>query len=194
VKNYLKVEEESIRDYVFVYGTLKRREKNHYLLKHSEFIGVGAASNFACTNTSAFPYAFKKKGHVLKGEVYLVDANTMMQLDILEGYPDLYNRKRALVSVKGEKPILAWIYFVDPEQVEHEIKEYGYSDYWGRAPIEKPKTSAAGSGTKCYLCSADMYIYTKKEFNTGHFELICLDCNARLTLEDMGGADGRITY
>ena len=53
-------------NYVFVYGTLLNDERNHYLLKDSEYIGSGYIKNYYMFNLSTYPGIQKGNGKVFR--------------------------------------------------------------------------------------------------------------------------------
>lgn len=103
---------------VFVYGTLKRGYDNHVLLEGSEFIGeVNTKNRYPMVNVEEyFPYLIDRAGvgHNVKGELYKIDELTLLQLDILEGYPDFYTREQIKVVHYGIE-ISAIVYFLKEE-------------------------------------------------------------------------------
>ena len=70
-----------------------------------------------------FPYLIDAEGegcHV-EGEVYKIDEEILAMLDILEGYPDLYNRHQ--ITVKSlDIELQAITYFVN-EQIDYQKLE-----------------------------------------------------------------------
>lgn len=114
---------------VFVYGTLKRGQGNHYLLDHkgAQFVSEATTVGSWLMYDGGFPRVARlqrglpkdhflrgRVGHV-KGEVFKVDEPTFMALDRLEGYPRLYDREKVSV-VSGEEPgesyWTAWMYVI----------------------------------------------------------------------------------
>jgi gamma-glutamylaminecyclotransferase len=91
---------------VFVYGTLRRGEVNHYLLETARFCGSHATrACFRMFSLGTYPAVLQGGLDSIQGEVYQVDARTMSRLDWLEGYPHAYNRK--LIPTPWGR---AWIY------------------------------------------------------------------------------------
>lgn len=87
---------------VFVYGTLKRGEPNHYWLTNAE---NGFGRFFSCGKTVTklplvvgtrynIPFLLNKPGvgNQINGEIYEVNELMLKNLDILEDYPTLYDR------------------------------------------------------------------------------------------------------
>lgn len=90
---------------VFVYGSLKRGRGNHRLLQGAQFLGPAQTDEdtFRMYDLGAYPGIVHEHGpnHPVKGEVYLVDDDTLKDLDRLEGYPGFYNRKT--ITVYGQE-------------------------------------------------------------------------------------------
>jgi len=111
---------------VFVYGTLKQGYGNHRLMIESKgkFLGKDKIVGYACINTRSFPYAEKKDGYKIIGEVYELMSNDLSLLDQLEGYPTHYSRSEVTTKFG-----LAWVYHL-PEPDEELAKEYGIVEEW----------------------------------------------------------------
>lgn len=87
---------------VFVYGTLKTNQPNHYWLEDS----ANGTAKLICTGKTAesypliiatrynSPYLLKAPGvgHQVNGEIYQVDDQMLEALDKLENHPHLYER------------------------------------------------------------------------------------------------------
>lgn len=90
---------------VFVYGTLKKGEMNHSLLSDATFLGeCTTVLKYAMVNLGqGYPYVLGRyeKGKQIKGELYLVDADTKEALDILEGCPTHYTDTITSVKMKN---------------------------------------------------------------------------------------------
>jgi len=71
---------------VFVYGTLMTGCSNHAgFLADSIFVGSGTLHGYALYDIGYYPGIKQKKKEIVKGELYLVNSNTLMRLDSLEG-------------------------------------------------------------------------------------------------------------
>jgi gamma-glutamylcyclotransferase (GGCT)/AIG2-like uncharacterized protein YtfP len=109
---------------VFVYGTLRRGHRNHFLLETSDFIGEAATlRHYWMITTGVFPVVldevpadFGFPPLAIAGEVYHVDDATLEQLDRLEDKGRAYDRKVTDVYEGGRK-VEAYIYI-------------GVADYW----------------------------------------------------------------
>ena len=98
---------------VFVYGTLKKGHGNHRLLAGSEFLGEGRTREKYALYSSGIPFAIKEeKVSKIQGELYLVNAATLTDLDRLEGHPGWYCREEISVVLEGKgAEVTAWLYF-----------------------------------------------------------------------------------
>lgn len=108
---------------VFVYGSLMSGLGNHHLLGSARFKGLRnqprhlgrcrTARRWTMIDLGAFPAVLEGPdgpGRVA-GELYAVEADTLADLDRLEGHPDFYRRIR--VTILGET-IPAWMYVLPP--------------------------------------------------------------------------------
>ena len=110
---------------LFVYGTLKRGNSNHYLLTNlSKFIGDGVTKKeYAFYKTySGLPFILKQNPFTnVKGEVYEIDEFVLESLDVLEGNPTLY--KREIIEVKVNNVIeKAWCYILNRNNIKNLYK------------------------------------------------------------------------
>ena len=108
--------------FVFVYGSLKKDFKFHYLLEdQSIFIGKGKTlekfSLFKYKNYD-FPYMKDLPCKRIKGELYEIDSKTLEDLDLLEGYPTFYNRKQIDIICNNIK-YSAYAYFLKEDIIEN---------------------------------------------------------------------------
>ena len=90
---------------VFVYGTLRQGESNHYFLETSELLGMFETKpEYALFDLGAYPGLVE--GHdAIAGEVYRISDDVLQKLDILEDVPTEY-RRETIDTPYGE----AWIY------------------------------------------------------------------------------------
>jgi len=99
---------------VFVYGTLLAGEPNHRLLDAAAFVGVAeTAPVFSLVDLGPFPALVDGGADAVVGEVYEVDRPTLQRLDLLEGHPRFYRRRRITLE-DGSK---VETYVLSPEQV-----------------------------------------------------------------------------
>ncbi|MEW8385896.1 MAG: gamma-glutamylcyclotransferase family protein [Candidatus Thiodiazotropha sp.] len=96
----------SLLSRVFVYGTLRRNEVNHYLLEEARYCGTCLTPpRYKMVNLGAYPGVVRSGGTCVEGEVYQVSAQQLADLDRLEGYPHAYCRE--VIATPWGK---AWIY------------------------------------------------------------------------------------
>jgi gamma-glutamylcyclotransferase (GGCT)/AIG2-like uncharacterized protein YtfP/cation transport regulator ChaC len=86
------------KHFVFVYGTLRKHERNHSLLKHASLIAEQAWTNGELFDTGyGYPMLKPSKNQKVYGELYEVDQDQLKKLDVLEDYQvgrsdNLYDR------------------------------------------------------------------------------------------------------
>lgn len=104
---------------VFVYGTLKTgRGNNRWFLSDSTLRGRARIDGqWRMVDLGGFPAvlqcADEAKRTPICGEVWLVDKDTMRELDRLEGYPEFYKRE-PVVTAFGP----AWMYCMGEDAIE----------------------------------------------------------------------------
>ena len=94
---------------VFCYGSLKRGFHNHHLLNQSKYLGDHVTeAEFTMYDLGSYP-AITENGHsAIHGEVYDDAPNTFNNLDVLEGYPEFYNRIQIMTSFG-----FVWVYVLN---------------------------------------------------------------------------------
>ena len=129
---------------VFVYGTLKQDEPNHYMLQNggpdledfkssknqtfqpAKFIcKAETLQKYPLVIASKFniPYLLDKPGtgHQIQGEIYQIDDLLLKILDDFEGHPNYYLRRKESVmhlSTDAAKAEKCWTYFLPKFKVE----------------------------------------------------------------------------
>jgi gamma-glutamylcyclotransferase (GGCT)/AIG2-like uncharacterized protein YtfP len=103
---------------VFVYGTLRKHERNHFLLKHSECIASQCWIKGILIDTGCgFPAVILDGEGRVYGELYKVSDETLEQLDQLEGYegPGKSNHyERTALKVQTDfSEETAFVYYYD---------------------------------------------------------------------------------
>ena len=122
----------SMPDKVFVYGTLMKGHGNHgYYLSQSEFLGKGEVTGYALYAVSSFPGIVPEGGEKVKGEVYIVDRDTLKRLDSLESEGSLYLRKQVEVLIDGQI-VQAWTYIWNHETKGKDKITYDAQPWKGR--------------------------------------------------------------
>ncbi|MDX1802501.1 MAG: gamma-glutamylcyclotransferase [Alcanivorax sp.] len=97
---------------VFVYGTLKRGERNHHFLKRGCYLADWRTPPcFMLFDLGAYPGLCRPGNTAVWGELYEVNSAIMAQLDRLEEVPRVYRREwlatpwgRAVVYVLQRRP------------------------------------------------------------------------------------------
>ncbi|MFT5218852.1 MAG: gamma-glutamylcyclotransferase (GGCT)/AIG2-like uncharacterized protein YtfP [Planctomycetota bacterium] len=96
---------------VFVYGTLKRGQRNNYLLSRAEFLGEFATLNgYSMFEIDDYPAVCVGGECSIEGEIYVVTAAEFAELDKLELCPDYYQRM-TIETHYGE----AWMYVLSDD-------------------------------------------------------------------------------
>lgn len=103
---------------LFVYGTLKKNQYFHdtYLGgDKSNFLGDGFCSSDYSLYIGAAPHLIREQSEQpVKGELYVVDGDTLNHIDELEGHPVVYKREIIEVSTMDGEKTLAWAYLRHP--------------------------------------------------------------------------------
>lgn len=114
-------------NYVLTYGSLRKGMSNHGFLHTANFIDYVEIPGYTMVSFGAFPALVPGQGpgcQDVVAELYEVDDSTLRSLDMLEGYPDFYQRGEVYAGHYG----YAWIYFIpDPELLDNPIV---YSGDW----------------------------------------------------------------
>ena len=120
------------RQYVFVYGTLLKGERNHSLIGESRLVDTATVSGYSMYDIGSFPAIVPGK-EIITGEIYEIDSDTLENLDLLEGEGELYKRKCAPVQLNSGKAVFAHVYeyLHDIDGLDH-IPEYAqpYTAGW----------------------------------------------------------------
>lgn len=94
---------------VFVYGTLRVGEPYHHLMSPCEYLGqCTTAARFALINLGRYPGITHNGSASIVGDLYLVDAQTLQELDEYEGYPEYYTRES--IELSDGSTAIAYIY------------------------------------------------------------------------------------
>ena len=95
---------------VFVYGTLKRGQRNFHFMRGARYFGRHfTESVYAMYEFEDYPAVCREGIHAIFGEVYGVDLQQFRALDDLEWYPRYYQRIE-IPTPWGD----AWMYVVEP--------------------------------------------------------------------------------
>jgi len=96
---------------VFVYGTLKRGQRNFHFMRGARFLGTHITERvFSMYDFENYPAVCRDGVHTISGEVYGVDDRLFRALDDLEWYPRFYQRIE-IPTAWGN----AWMYIVESD-------------------------------------------------------------------------------
>lgn len=127
---------------VFVYGSLMRGQANHHWLKGATFLGRARLHGGELYDLGAYPMAILRSGSsdVIHGEVFEIDADGLRRLDILEEYPNDYDRRVCPLSDGTQ----AWVY-VGREELVAGCRRVDHGDWASMSVMARalpaPRTS-----------------------------------------------------
>lgn len=101
---------------VFVYGTLKRGCRNHYVLHSARFLGEARTEPlYLLVDCGSYPglvnASVAREGQAIQGELYRVDAQLLDALDIFEDAPREFIR----APIELQDGAMAHAYFYQGE-------------------------------------------------------------------------------
>ena len=104
---------------LFVYGTLKRGQRNHGLMREARFLGEAITfPDYTLLDLGSFPGIIAGGTTAVHGELYEVGPDLLARLDRHEGVPRLYVRE----AVHMDETDKAESYFlVDPGRIAQGI-------------------------------------------------------------------------
>ena len=118
---------EELRDILIaVYGTLKKGCGNNLLL--ADAVYVDDAKTYSAyplvIHGSGLPFLVDKpgSGHKVTVELYLVNESELKRIDLLEGHPNWYERKKRRVTTTNGEVLLPYIYFAPAEYYSDETQ------------------------------------------------------------------------
>lgn len=117
---------------VFVYGTLRRGDGNHWVLNNNgkePAIFLGEAITAGRMVEAGYPIILPPTGdgQIIVGEVWKVTKTTLAALDRMESHPDMYERKATIVHIGGEgtqRMENAWAYWIGRRTQESTLLRY----------------------------------------------------------------------
>jgi gamma-glutamylcyclotransferase (GGCT)/AIG2-like uncharacterized protein YtfP len=84
---------------IFVYGSLRKGMGLNPVLSTSKLLGtVKTLPKYTMYDLGAFPCITKNGDSSIVGDIYEVDLDTLSQLDMIEGVPNLYYRDEIEIS------------------------------------------------------------------------------------------------
>src|SRR5687768_3602276 len=96
---------------LFVYGTLKRGQRNHALLRDQRYVGVAETTpKYRLYDLGSHPGAVRDEanGVAVRGELWAVSACALAELDDFEEVPDLF--VRAVIEIPGWANVQAYFW------------------------------------------------------------------------------------
>jgi len=118
---------------VLVYGTLKRDHSNHDLMEAAgaEFLGYDSVTGpYTVYDLGGLPAAVDsklEKPRRVRGEMYTITPEGLASLDMMEGHPNLYRRRKLFTDVMQKR---VWVYFLHATQHLHEDVNEAVSGLW----------------------------------------------------------------
>ena len=121
--------------YMFVYGTLQKGQSNHHFLKYSKYVDDAMINGYCKYDLGYYPGVKPKRAKSVNGELYLVDNNTLRNVDSLEGEGYLYIRTK-VKCITNDREYEAYTYVYNREldeskevKYEHKIRKDNYVWY-----------------------------------------------------------------
>jgi gamma-glutamylaminecyclotransferase len=96
---------------LFVYGTLRRGQRNHRYLFGQEFLAEArTVPHYRLHDCGGYPGLVEDRSHDLavSGEVWSVDDEALRAIDLLEEAPILFSRRQVVLE---QFPPPVWAYF-----------------------------------------------------------------------------------
>jgi gamma-glutamylaminecyclotransferase len=94
---------------LFVYGTLKRGCKNHYILEDCQLRGQATLLGYSMLDVGGFPCIIPgPPNDAVKGEIYEIPPGRWPRLDRLERVPHLYTRETVNLLDGAEVQVYIW--------------------------------------------------------------------------------------
>jgi len=116
---------------VFVYGTLKQGHCNNDALSNARFLGrCYLEGNYRLVDLGWYPAILDRPDGDdtttrIVGEVYEIDEDTLYTLDMIEGHPNYYTRRKVATPWKN-----AWTYFLPQAYNDREGADEITSGIW----------------------------------------------------------------
>lgn len=181
---------------VAVYGTLRKGNGNYYhYLQDSKYIGPGYTEDKFPLVVNGLPYLVDKKGfgHNVEVDVFKVSDEVLKELDVLEGHPNWYKRRKVNIKRNG-KLLKCWIYFNNVNIKGHKLHKKYEPVYSYKRPFSLSSSPAASSipaarptvSNKWDLfdeweSSESTADYVPLESSVVHEDMLCPSCYCTLT-------------
>lgn len=90
---------------LFVYGSLLRGEDNHHVMRGARLLGAArTAARYTLVDLGPYPAMVAGGATAIAGELYVVGAELLAELDAFEGHPDEYVRSAVELEVAPRRP------------------------------------------------------------------------------------------
>ncbi len=84
---------------LFVYGTLKRGLRNHYLLGNPKFLGEAVTlPRYRLIDLGEHPGLLERGTTAIRGELWLVASQALAHVDQFEGIPYPFDRRPIMIQ------------------------------------------------------------------------------------------------
>ena len=124
---------------VLVYGTLKTGHSNHSLLEEADakFIGYDSITGpYELFDLGAIPAVMDCNpdlNNKIRGELWAIHPEGLAALDLLEGHPHLYQRRKLWTDIHKRR---AWMYFLMAPDFKPQYAETKALGLWHASPDE----------------------------------------------------------
>ena len=118
---------------VLVYGTLKKGHSNHGLMEKADAIFLGYDSitgPYQLYDLGAIPAVIDAPAHgnrKVRGELYAITTEGLAALDLMEGHPNLYKRRKLVTDLNERR---AWVYLLHATNFMHDGAEPKLAGMW----------------------------------------------------------------
>lgn len=123
---------------VLVYGTLKKGHSNHVLLEEAEadFIGYDSTTGmYNMWDMGQIPAMMDSNNeHRIRGELYAINPEGLVALDMLEGHPNFYRRQKLWTDIHRRR---AWVYMLHSSGFIHEGVKEVTAQLWHASTAER---------------------------------------------------------
>jgi gamma-glutamylcyclotransferase len=114
--------------YYFAYGLNMNHNQMKNRCKNIRFVCKAYLENYDFVydgiGSKIFANIIPKNGSVVWGALWEIDNNDLKRLDIHEGYPYEYIRKKVIVKDNNGKEYDAWVYLREPRKLGNHSEEY----------------------------------------------------------------------
>ena len=123
---------------LFVYGTLKQHQPNFPIIKSGIFCGVGKlekSSRYRMVSLGAFPAlipASSKDSQIINGEIWKVDDNAFLNVELLEGYPTFYDREKLIVKDSKGNDHHCFVYYIPDKLSSRQLSSVDMGTWLGK--------------------------------------------------------------